>query len=193
MYDCLKNLDKKVNEIHLLSTTANDAQIKGTQQLKEVNDPIKFVNEKFEELEVDRKEKEREIAELKSTINSLNVRLDKADRALDRQEQYSRRNCLLIHGIDEENQENTDEVVISVLKKEMDEEITHLDIDRSHRLGNRKLDKSKPRPIIIKFSRHNVRARIFKNKRKLKGKRTSVTESLTKTRMEKLEKARKER
>ena len=93
MYDCLKNLDKKVNEIHLLSTTANDAQIKGTKQLKEVNDPIKFVNEKFEELEVDRKEKEREIAELKSTINSLNVRLDKADRALDRQEQYSRRNC----------------------------------------------------------------------------------------------------
>ena len=141
MYDCLKNLDKKVNEIHLLSTTANDAQIKGTQQLKEVNDPIKFVNEKFEELEVDRKEKEREIAELKSTINSLNVRLDKADRALDRQEQYSRRNCLLIHGIDEENQENTDEVVINVLKKEMDEEITHLDIDRLHRLGNRKLNK----------------------------------------------------
>ena len=192
MYDCLKNLDKKVNEIHLLSTTANDAQIKGTQQLKEVNDPIKFVNEKFEELEVDRKEKEREIAELKSTINSLNVRLDKADRALDRQEQYSRRNCLLIHGIDEENQENTDEVVINVLKKEMDEEITHLDIDRSHCLGNRKFDTSKPRPIIIKFSRYNVRARIFKNKRKLKGKRTSVTESLTKTRMEKLEKARKE-
>ena len=74
----------------------------------------------------------------------------------------------------------------------MGKEITHLDIDRSHRLGNRKLDKSKPRPIIIKFSRYNVRARIFKNKRKLKGKRTSVTERLTKTRMEKLEKARKE-
>ena len=74
----------------------------------------------------------------------------------------------------------------------MGKEITHLDIDRSHRLGNRKLDKSKPRPIILKFSRYNVRARIFKNKRKLKGKRTSVTESLTKTRMEKLEKARKE-
>ena len=77
-----------------------------------MNDAIKFINEKFEEFEADRREKEREIAELKSTIDSLNVRLDKADRALDRQEQYSRRNCLLIHGIDEENQENTDEVVI---------------------------------------------------------------------------------
>ena len=75
----------------------NDAQIKGTQQLKEVNDAIKFVKKKrIEEFEDDRWEKEREIAKLKSTINSLNVRLGKADRALDRQEQYSRRNCLLI-------------------------------------------------------------------------------------------------
>ena len=151
LYDCLVNLNKKANEIHLPSTTTNDAQIKSTQQLKEVNDAIKFINEKFEEFQADRRQKEWEIAELKITINSLNVRLDKADRTLDCQEQYPRRNCLLIYGIDEENQENTDEVVINVLKKEMDEEITHLDIDRSHRLGNRKLDKSKHRPIIIKF------------------------------------------
>ena len=74
----------------------NDAQIKGTQQLEEVNDAIKFVKNFFEEFEDDRREKEREIAKLKSTINSLNVRLGKADRALVRQEQYSRRNCLLI-------------------------------------------------------------------------------------------------
>ena len=109
-----------------------------------MNDAIKFINEKFEEFEADRREKEREIAELKSIINSLNVKVDKADRALDRQEQYSRRSCLLIHGIDEGNQENTNEVVINVLKKEMNEEITHLDIDRSHYLGNRKLYKRKP-------------------------------------------------
>ena len=62
-------------------------RLKGNQQLKEVNDAIKFINEKFEEFEADRRGKEREIAELKSTINSLNVRLDKADRALDHQEQ----------------------------------------------------------------------------------------------------------
>ena len=93
-----------------------------------------------------------------------------------------------MHGIDEENEENTDEVFINVLKKEMDKEILNLDIDRSHRVGNQKLDKSKPRRIIIKFSR----ARIFKNKRKLNGKQTSVTESWTKTRMKKLQKAREE-
>ena len=33
----------------------------------------------------------------------------------------------------------------------MDEETTHLHVDRSHRLGNRKLGKRKPQPIIFKF------------------------------------------
>lgn len=51
---------------------------------------------------------------------------------------------------------------------------------------------SKPLPIIIKFSRYNVGANIFKNERKLKRKRISVTEDLTKTRMEQLQKAREE-
>ena len=104
-------------------------RLKALSNIKEVNDAIKFMNEKFVEFEADRREKEREIAELKSTINSLNTRLDKADRVLDRQKQYSRRNCLLIHDIEEANQEKTDEVVINVLKKEMDKEITHQDID----------------------------------------------------------------
>lgn len=55
--------------MQLLSTTANDAQIKSTQQLKKVNDAIKLINEKFEELEADRREKEQEMSELKSTLN----------------------------------------------------------------------------------------------------------------------------
>ena len=38
LYDRLTNLYKKVNKMHLLSTATNDAQIKGTQQLKEVKE-----------------------------------------------------------------------------------------------------------------------------------------------------------
>ena len=55
--------------MQLLSTTANNAQIKSTQQLKKVNDAIKLISEKFEELEADRREKEQEMPELKSTLN----------------------------------------------------------------------------------------------------------------------------
>ena len=32
----------------------------------------------------------------------------KVDKTLDRQEQYSRRNCLLVHGVEEKNNEDTD-------------------------------------------------------------------------------------
>ena len=52
LYDCLENLDKKANEIHLLSTTMNDVQIKGTQQLKEANDTIKFVKKNLKNLKM---------------------------------------------------------------------------------------------------------------------------------------------
>ena len=74
-----------------------------------------------------------------------------------------------MHGIDAENQQNIDEV-INILREEMLEKITRPDVDISHPLGNLKPDKSQPRPIFIKFLRYNVRAKIFKNKRKLKGK-----------------------
>ena len=149
-----------------------------------MNETTKFINEKFEEIEVNRREKEREIAGLKTTINGLDARVDKVERVLDHKEQYSSRNRLLIHGFDKENLENTDDVVINILKKEMNEEMTHQDIDKSYCLVNQKPDKNRPWPIIIKFSRYNVGAKIFKNKGKLKGKKISVTKSLIKTRME---------
>ena len=53
-----------------------------------MNDAIKFINEKLEEFEADRREKEQKIAVLKSTRKSLNVCLVRVDRTLDRQEQY---------------------------------------------------------------------------------------------------------
>ena len=53
LYDCLKNLELKVNEIYELSSSTKDAQIKGGKQLEDVNESIKFINEKFEEYEAD--------------------------------------------------------------------------------------------------------------------------------------------
>ena len=40
--------------------------------MEEVNKFIKFINEKFEEMEQDRKEKERQISELKNEGKTLN-------------------------------------------------------------------------------------------------------------------------
>ena len=82
---------KSIKEISLV---AKDWQIKGTEQLNGMNKAINFSNENFEELENDLKKKE-----------------DEMDAVVDRQEQYSRRNCLLVHGIGEETVEDTDKKI----------------------------------------------------------------------------------
>ena len=79
------------------------------------------------------------------------------DAVVDRQEQYSRRNCLLVHGIAEETVKDTDEKIINTLQQSMNETIKTEDIDRSQRLGKPKSSKNaKPRPIIVKLVRYNT-------------------------------------
>ena len=56
LYDCLKNLESKVNEIYELSSSTKDAQIKDAKYLEDVSESIKFINEKFEEYEADWKQ-----------------------------------------------------------------------------------------------------------------------------------------
>ena len=120
--------------------------------MEEVNESINFINEKFEEMEADRKEKERQISELKNEVKYLNEKVETMDRSLDHHEQYSRRNCLFIHGEKENEKEETGEVVIEFFEKETKGKLSANDIDRSHRPG-KKQSRSRPWPIIIKFSR----------------------------------------
>ena len=70
--------------------------------------PSILSTKKFEEFEKDLKKKEEEIKLLRKENSYLNKRLDEMDAVVDRQEQYSRRNCLLVHGIVEETVEDTD-------------------------------------------------------------------------------------
>ena len=97
--------------------------------MEKVNESIKFINEKFEEMEADRKEKERQISELKNEVKYFNEKVETMDSILDRHEQYSRKNCLLIHGVKENEKEDTDEVVTKFFEKEMEEKLPANDID----------------------------------------------------------------
>ena len=95
---------------------------------------MKFINDRFQEYEQDRREKEQEIKELKANICTLGKRLDDLDSVIDRQEQYSLQNCLLLDGIEEEPNENTNQRVIDVLSESIGKTISIQDIGRTHRL-----------------------------------------------------------
>ena len=47
-------------------------------------------------------------------------------------EQYSRRNCLLLHRVQESKNENTDDTVLRTMSEELDIEINGNDLDRTH-------------------------------------------------------------
>ena len=117
-----------------MAQTTQENQIKDTTQLTDLQESVKFINDRFQEYEQDRREKEQEIKELKENISTLGKRLDDLDSVIDRQEQYSLRNCLLLHGIEEEPNENTDQRVIDVLSESIGKTISFQDIGRTHRL-----------------------------------------------------------
>ena len=118
-------------------------------------------------------------------------KIDKLENLGDWQEQYSRRNCLLVHRIAETNDENTEDLVLKTINEKLHVDITENEIDRSHRIGRKKNGK-RPWPIIVKLTRYNTRKKDFASKRKLKWTGVSITESLTAKRMEQLNKEREE-
>ena len=64
----------------------------------------------------------------------------------------------MIHGIEEDKGEVTDDVVDNMLQDKLELEISKKDIDRSHRIG--KPSPRKKRPIIVKFVRLNDRHKV---------------------------------
>ena len=115
---------------------------------------------------------------------SLITRVDLLEKQADQAEQYSRRNCLRISGVKEETNENTDDIVMNLVS-DIGSDIQLPHIDRSHRVGNPKKSRTKPRDIIVKFSTYRYRQAFFKQRTVLKdtGHRgVFVNEDLTKVR-----------
>ena len=121
-------------------------------------------------------------------MSDLSTSVKNLENQLDRQEQYSRRNCILIHGVTETHGENTDGISLRTINEHLELELREKELDRTHRIGNPKSGNKRPRPIIVKFARYNIRRKVFVNKKMLKNTGISITERLTKHRMEFLKK-----
>ena len=105
------------------------------------------------------------IKDLREEVSSLKIEHEQLKSDVENQEQYSSRNCLLVHGIPEEQGEGTDSIVLNAINEHLEEELTEVDSERTHRVRKPKQNKKTPRPIIIKFVRYNCRRRIFLNKK----------------------------
>jgi hypothetical protein len=118
---------------------------------------------------------------LEESYNQLKLSDETLHLEIDNLEQYGRRNCLLFYGVKEQEgagaairtqTENTDAIVVSIMKEKLGLENSEVDLDRSHHLGRKVPNvqsRPRPRPIVVKFLSHNIRSQVYRNKRKLKG------------------------
>ena len=179
----LRNIEAQVKDLFKVNKETEVSQIKVTESLD-------ALSKKIDELETEIKNKDEKIQLLENRVEILEEEKESQGKEIDDLEQYSRRNCLLLHGVVETNAECTDDIIIKTCAEELGIDVKQEDLDRSHRLGKVKRNDNKPRPIIVKFARYAVRNKVFSNKKKLKGKKLLITESLTVYRMKLLDEAR---
>lgn len=157
-----------VEEIETLVTLkVNEA----TAQLKHDVDFLKDENSKLK-------------ADIKKLENTCKSNIDDL-------EQYSRRSCLRISGIKEEEGENTDEIVLDLARR-VSADIRPEDVDRSHRVGRpREVNQNtnavpRPREIIVKLANYRARMQLLKGRAFLRSTkaRIFINEDLTSARKE---------
>ena len=119
-----ENIEKKMKELHIATKNTIESQIKGELQLVSINKTINFISEKFDEFEKDRREKVEVSKYLSKKTSKMAQRIDKLENLVYRQEQNSRRNCLLVHKIVETNDENKDNLSLKTINEKLDVDIT---------------------------------------------------------------------
>ena len=129
LLNCLRNIENQLKEFSVVNEETK-------KQIK-VTDSLKFFSNKFNGLE--RENKIKKTGKNKRTGGNdwyFNGKKSLTS-GVDELEQYSRRNCLLLHDVQENENENIDDIVLKTMSEELDIEIEKNDQDTTHRTGSR--------------------------------------------------------
>ena len=145
---CMANIEKKMEELCIATKNTKESRIKGELQLVGMNETINFISKKFDEFENDRHEKDKIIKNLTNKISEMTQRIDKLENLVDRQEQCSWRNCLLVHGIAKTNDENTDDLVLKTINEKLDVDMTKTRLIGLTELVGKKMDREQDQLLL---------------------------------------------
>jgi uncharacterized protein YoxC len=151
-----------------------------------LKDSVQFLSKKFDDVfkkveELDNKVSHvtLENKHLKAELLRLSTIVDQQSNELDEIEQYSRRDCVEISGLPQENDEDLNKLVVKIGSL-MDVELDERDISISHRLPksrseNQQVNRSAANAsakIIVKFTRRDTKAKFYQGRLRLKDKTT---------------------
>ena len=133
LVNCLKSIENQVKELFTFHEEAKESQIK-------VSESLEFMSAKFDEI----KEKDEKINQLEKAIKNLVRKQKSLSSDIDNLRQYSQQNCLVLHGVNESNNKNTNKILRKTFSEEVGVEIKEDGLDRSHRLGKPKRKDNEP-------------------------------------------------
>lgn len=119
-----------------------------------------------------------------TSLKSLQGQIEVMAKQLDQQEMRGRRKYLLLHGLNEVQNEHTEACLVKVLSDHF--KLSGLNsgaITQCHRLG-RASSNDKSRPILFKLRDLDLRSSIWSSKSSLKGTGLIISEFLTKSRQD---------
>ena len=151
---------------------------------KKLNELINSNQAKIAKLDEELTKLENNIALKDKAIAGLEDDNYRLSQEVDDLEQYTRRTNVRIYGIAEQPEENTDNLAVDFFKSELNVDVASNDISRSHRVG--KKSGAKPRPIIVRFTKHNTKVAVMSRRRVLKERKRpfNLQEDLTINRRE---------
>ena len=109
---------------------------------------------------------EAELASTKDKLEESEEQLCNIEKQVELLEAESRKNCLVVSGVPELPEENTDQLVLDIAKA-AGVEMSTGDIDRSHRLGRQNGTIERPRTILLKLLSSTTRQRLFSARKEL--------------------------
>ena len=163
------DVNRIVSKVKSLITAETQTMIEAMVSLN-VAEEIAPLKEEIIELRKFRRETINEVVALKARI--------------DDQEQYSRRMCVRVAGMQESGDEDPNGLIMDLATR-MSVSLKAEDIDRAHRVGKpRSGPNQRDRELIVKFTNYSARLNFIKGRKQLKesGANIFISEDLTATR-----------
>ncbi|CAG9812626.1 unnamed protein product [Phaedon cochleariae] len=145
------------------------------------------LNEKIDEVLTKQQEKLKEVEEKVTALSKENSVLK---LKLEKQEQYHVKNCIRIYGVEESEDEVTDDIVHNLMNKTLKIKINVAqNTEFSYRVGPKTAKTSnaankKPRAILVRFCNYRDKLKVIESRKNLKSSGVVIREELTKVKSE---------
>lgn len=167
--DLINILDQKLDPLlkEMSSLKEELGNMKGF--IEHANAKYDEISKKLDEFEVDKDKYTKENKLLKKTIENLDEKVRKLESQSNDVRQYTRRDCVEIHGIPTSKDEDTNYIVKQVGDM-MEVYLGDNDISISHRLpvGKKYKGKVSTPAIIVKFVKRDIKDKFYKARNRLK-------------------------